>query len=273
VFAIAVPAPPLRWWYAQIHTDSGPDSSYLRRRSACKRCRPTAATQRHASIDALAAAVVFERAYIHRSLPARVAAGGTAAVQHGVRDEIGFALKENARPLAELLRNRGFETGAAVSSFLLRPESGVAQGFSFFDAELPDEPGGPSPVVERAGAQTTDAAVRWLRSRKGHRFFLFVQVNEDAAESTVKQLVWAQDLDLATVDHRPDGRSRRDRHRHDAQRHLARAAARKQPAGEGRGRVYPSAHRHSSTVLDLVRAHSLGLRGRAFARWRRRGGV
>src|SRR5918993_390193 len=83
------------------------------------------------AIDALAAdAVVFERAYTHSplTLPANASLlAGQLPFEHGVRDEAGFALKDDTRSLAELLRNRGFETGAAGSSFLLRPESGVAQ--------------------------------------------------------------------------------------------------------------------------------------------------
>src|SRR5688572_25485731 len=145
------------------------------------------------SIDALAAdAVVFERAYTHSplTLPAHASLlAGQLPFEHGVRDEAGFAMKDETRSLAELLRNRGFETGAAVSSFLLRRESGVAQGFSFFDAELPEETGEPGPVVERDGTQTTAAAEEWVRTQRGQRFFLFVQVSEGAAESTVTRLV------------------------------------------------------------------------------------
>ena len=196
VFVIAVAGAALAgWWYARESTPhqgpivlisvDGLSPSQLPVDGSAGATTP--------AIDALAAdAVIFERAYTHSplTLPAHASLlAGQLPFEHGVRDEAGFALKDNAGSLAELLRNRGFETGAAVSSFLLRPETGVAQGFSFFDAELPDEPGAPSPVVERDGEQTADAAARWLRSRTGHRLFLFVQVNEEAAESTVTQLV------------------------------------------------------------------------------------
>ncbi|HEX2459693.1 MAG TPA: sulfatase-like hydrolase/transferase, partial [Vicinamibacterales bacterium] len=138
------------------------------------------ASSRSPAIDAVSAdAVVFEHAYAHSplTLPAHASIlAGQLPFEHGVRDEAGFALSDDARSLAELLRSRGFETGAAVSSFLLRPESGVAQGFSFFDAELSAEPGQDTPVVERDGERTTDAAERWVRARRGHRFFLFLQV-------------------------------------------------------------------------------------------------
>ena len=151
------------------------------------------APSRSPAIDAVSAdAVVFEHAYAHSplTLPAHASIlAGQLPFEHGVRDEAGFALSDDARSLAELLRSRGFETGAAVSSFLLRPESGVAQGFSFFDAELSAEPGQDTPVVERDGERTTDAAERWVRARRGHRFFLFLQVDEQSADASVARLV------------------------------------------------------------------------------------
>ena len=187
-----------------------------------------------------------------------------------MRDEAGFALKENAHPLAELLRNLGFETGAAVSSFLLRQESGVAQGFPFFDAELPDEPGAPSPVVERDDAQTTGAAARWLRSRRGHRFFLFVQVSEGAAEPTVTQLVTELKAlglyDQATIVLTADrGEASAGMSLDDTSLHVP--LLMKQPDGEGAGHRVAVPVQHIDilpTVLDLVRAPiPSGLRGRS----------
>src|SRR5215207_6138284 len=69
------------------------------------------------AIDALAAdAIVFDQAYTHslQVLPAHASLlTGQLPFQHGVRDDGGFVLKNDARTLAELLKNRGFNTGAA----------------------------------------------------------------------------------------------------------------------------------------------------------------
>src|SRR5262245_30694016 len=69
------------------------------------------------AIDALAnESVVFERAYTHspQSLPAHVSLlTGRLPIDHGVRDDAGFSLATGTSTLAELLRNRGFATGAA----------------------------------------------------------------------------------------------------------------------------------------------------------------
>jgi tetratricopeptide (TPR) repeat protein len=225
------------------------------------------------AIDALSAdAVVFERAYAHSplTLPAHASIlAGQLPFEHGVRDETGFTLKDEARSLPELLRNRGFETGAAVSSFLLRPESGVAQGFSFFDAETPQ--GAPTaPVLVRDGLETADAAERWLRSRRGHRFMLFIQVDEATADSAVTRLVEqlkARDLyEQATIVLTADRAESGDG------LSLDEAALRvpllvKQPESEGAGRRIAGPVQHIDllpTVLDLVRAPiPSGLRGRS----------
>ena len=226
------------------------------------------------AIDALAAdAVVFERAYAHSplTLPAHASIlAGQLPFEHGVRDEAGFTLKDEARSLPELLRSRGFETGAAVSSFLLRPESGVAQGFSFFDAETSGAARPNAPVLVRDGIETTDAAERWLRARSGHRFLLFVQVDEASADATVARLVQelrAQDLyDRATII------LTADRGEAGTGLSLNEAALRvpllvKQPDGDGAGRRIAGPVQHIDllpTVLDLVRAPiPSGLRGRS----------
>ena len=229
------------------------------------------------AIDALAAdGVVFDRAYTHSplTLPAHASIlAGQLPFEHGVRDEAGFALKDDSRPIAELLRNRGFETGAAVSSFVLRPKSGVAQGFSFFDANLPAEPVEGAPVVARDGRATADVAETWLDGRRGHRFFLFVQVDEDAAETAIGSLVghlksrglYDQATILLTADHAGSG----------AGVALDDAALRvpfivKQPGRKGAGRHVATPVQHIDilpTVLDLVRAPiPAGLRGRSLRR-------
>ena len=78
-----------------------------------------------------------------------------------------------------MLRSRGFSTGAAVSSFLLRPASGVAQGFAFFDAELPDERCTMArPALERDGQPDARRRRALAATQNGQRFFLFVQVDQ-----------------------------------------------------------------------------------------------
>jgi tetratricopeptide (TPR) repeat protein len=226
------------------------------------------------AIDALAnESIVFDRAYTHspQTLPAHASIlTGQLPPEHGVRDEAGFTLPAGARTIAELLRNRGFTTGAAVSSFLLRPHSGLSQGFSFFDAEIPAPNGDEMPALERPGAQTVDAAERWIQMRSGQRFFLFVQVDGRDADTAVARLSAALKqhrlYDGATIlvvgDHGEagSGMSLDDRA-------LRVPLIVKQPNGEGAGRRVTAPVQHIDlvpTILDLVRAPEAGgLRGRS----------
>src|SRR6478672_1743061 len=99
------------------------------------------ANVRTPAIDALAAdGVVFERAYSHapQTLPAHASLlSGQLPFETGVRDNVGFTIKTGERLLPQMLRDRGFTTGGIVSSYVLRKETGIAQGFDFFDGEMP----------------------------------------------------------------------------------------------------------------------------------------
>jgi len=144
------------------------------------------------AIDALASeSVVFDRAYTHstQSLPAHASLlTGRLPIEHGVRDDAGFAIGSDTSTLAGLLRNRGFATGAAVSSFLLRQRTGLGQGFSFFDDDMPAGSTDAQAATERPGSQTIDVAERWMSTQNGQRFFLFVQVPAQDADAAVMRL-------------------------------------------------------------------------------------
>lgn len=226
------------------------------------------------SIDQLARdSVVFEHAYTHslQVLPAHTSIlSGQLPMEHGVRDDAGFVLRPDVRTLAELLQSRGFSTAAAVSSFLLRPESGLAQGFTHFDADRPEPQNGERPVLERDGAATMDAAERWVESSRSRRFFLFVQFSGASADGAIARLTQRLrtrgDYDNATIvfvgDHGEVGPGMA----------LDEASLQvplfiKQPGSAGAGQRVASPVQHIDivpTLLDLVRAPIPGsLRGRS----------
>jgi len=275
VFTAAVGAAAVGWWYARespphqgpivLLAVDGLSTSGLTSYGARTSAAP--------AIDALAAdGVVFEHAYIHSPamLPAYTSLlTGQLPFDHGVRDEAGFALKTDTRTLADLLRSRGFSTGAAVSSFLLRKATGLSRGFAFYGGELGEDTQD-RPVVERAGTATFDTAAQWLRAQTGQRFMLFLEVPADGADTVARSLV---DLlkerrlyDKATmivVGGRGAGA---------ASGRLDDGSLRvplivKQPNQDGAGRRVPAPVQHIDllpTVLDLVRAPIPGgLRGRS----------
>ena len=134
------------------------------------------------AIDALAKdGVVFERAYSHapQTLPAHAALlSGRLPYETGVRDTVGFTVSRDERLLAELLADRGYATAGVVSSYALRGSTGIAQGFSFYDDDLAEEPGDAKGRHERDGAESIASAEEWLESVGTERAFLFLHLNE-----------------------------------------------------------------------------------------------
>jgi tetratricopeptide (TPR) repeat protein len=191
VGAMALGAAAAGWWYArESPPHQGPivlvAIDGLSNRDLAVYGDPTSTMP---SIDALAAeGVTFTRAYAHtpQTLPGYTTLlTGRLPFEHGVRDDGGFVLRPEVRTLAELLRNRGFATGGAVSTFLLRSETGIAQGFSFFDGKFTATPA----VVERAGDATATGALAWLDSQSGQRFFMFVEAPRAGADAVVASVV------------------------------------------------------------------------------------
>ncbi len=135
------------------------------------------------AIDALAAdGVVFDRAYSHapQTLPAHAALlSGRLPFETGVRDNVGFVVKPGERLLPQMLHERGFATGGVVSAYVLRKDTGIAQGFDFYDADLP--PTSPELAisqVQRSGTESEAVAEHWLNSIGTSRAFLFLHLYE-----------------------------------------------------------------------------------------------
>jgi arylsulfatase A-like enzyme/Tfp pilus assembly protein PilF len=134
------------------------------------------------AIDALAAdGTVFERAYSHspQALPAYTTLlSGRLPFETGVRDEVGFTVKRNERLLPQMLRERGYSTAGIVSTSRLRRETGISQGFDFYDDEIPGRPDDSFSGVSRRDDTDSEAiAERWLDEQTSSRLFLFLQLD------------------------------------------------------------------------------------------------
>ena len=135
------------------------------------------------NIDRLAGdGVVFENAYSHSplTLPAHTSLlSGTLPFEHGVRDNIGFTVKPGQRFLQHALRDRGYATAGFVSAYVLRQQTGINQGFDRYDDVLPPvSPDEPLGQVQRGGADTVAAAIKWIDTQTSPKFFLFVHIYE-----------------------------------------------------------------------------------------------
>jgi choline-sulfatase len=123
------------------------------------------------ALDALAAdAVAFDRAYAHSplTLPSHVSMlSGLLPFQTGVRDEIGFPIRQEVSLLPQLLHRRGFKTGGVVSNVLLRKDTGLGPAFGFFDDEH----------TGKDAAEAVKVAEQWIDTIGTGRFFLFLHLD------------------------------------------------------------------------------------------------
>ncbi len=165
------------------------------------------------AIDALAAdGVVFERAYSPAplTLPAHASLlTGLSPPEHGLRDNTGYQLDAGRIDAGEvpllplLLKQAGYATGAAVSSFVLRRQTGLAQGFDVYEDSIGFADGTGSP--QRAGQETLALAREWLREHGGEPFFLFFHLNEphtpyEPPEPFASRYASAYDGEVAAAD-------------------------------------------------------------------------
>jgi choline-sulfatase len=126
--------------------------------------------------------IVFEDVYSHcpLTLPSHASLlTGTLPVHHGVRDNIGYAVRADERTLAVRFKAGGYATGAAVSAFVLRHQTGIGRGFDFFDDRIEMAGTGESlSDTQRDGAKTVDALAAWIDGREGGRIFAFLHLYE-----------------------------------------------------------------------------------------------
>jgi arylsulfatase A-like enzyme/Tfp pilus assembly protein PilF len=129
------------------------------------------------AIDALARdSIVFENAYSQAplTLPSHTTLlTGLLPTQHGVRDNVGFRLAPEHPTLAAALKERGYATAAAVSSFALRRDRGLAAGFDLYDDDF-----GAGNADERAGPETAKKLEAFAQSHAGRPLFLFLHLYE-----------------------------------------------------------------------------------------------
>jgi choline-sulfatase len=127
-------------------------------------------------------AVVFDRAYAHapQTLPSHASMfTGRLPFEHKVRDNLGFTLSDGTATLASMFKAAGYATGGFVSAYVLRPETGIGQGFDVYDAKFPAMAADRSAAqVQRSGPQTLAAAEAWLKGITSDRFFLFLHLYE-----------------------------------------------------------------------------------------------
>jgi choline-sulfatase len=127
-------------------------------------------------------AILYRTAYSHcpMTLPSHLSMlTGLLPPEHGVRDNVGFRFDATRHEtLQALLRANGYATGAAVSSYVLRRETGIADSFDFYDDALDVHPGSKFIDYQRSGFATEPVAERWIGEHATKPFFFFLHLYE-----------------------------------------------------------------------------------------------
>ncbi|MEM6796459.1 MAG: sulfatase-like hydrolase/transferase [Acidobacteriota bacterium] len=140
------------------------------------------------AVDGLAErGVLFERAFspVPITLPSHsTMMTGKVPFAHGVRDNGLFNLGGEQETLAEILRDAGYRTAAAIGAFPLIGSMGISQGFELYDDHLttPYEdlygdrifPKERLFFDERRAARVNEAVLPWLEKHHAEPFFLWV---------------------------------------------------------------------------------------------------
>ncbi len=131
------------------------------------------------NIDAIAAdGVLFEHCFspVPLTLPAHsTMLTGTNPIYHGVHDNTNYRFGESNMTLAEILQQKGFYTGAIVSTFVLDTQFGLNQGFDTYNDKFGQKEESEKAFIdERKGDKASELACQWLTKQKSKPFFLFL---------------------------------------------------------------------------------------------------
>lgn len=153
--------------------------------------------------------LLFQRAYTHvpLTLPAHASLlTGTLPAEHGVRDNLGYSVDAARTPLLQQrLSAAGYATGGAVSAFVLRTATGIAEGFDVYEDDIEVTTSAGIQANQRSGGETLDAIRPWLRENAGGAFFLFFHIFEphspyDPPEPFASRFEDAYDGEVASAD-------------------------------------------------------------------------
>ncbi len=168
------------------------------------------------AIDALRRdGVLFEHAYSHTplTLPSHTALlTGVLPAVSGVRDNVGYSLdaskvKDGTLPyLPFLLQQKGYQTGGAVSAYVLRASTGLNEGFDRYDDAIEFKTRTGLGGLQRDGNETLNAALPWLRQAASKPFFLFFHLYEPHTPYTppepfASRYASKYDGEIASADH------------------------------------------------------------------------
>ncbi len=131
------------------------------------------------AIDALAKrGVLFEKSFSHVpiTLPAHTSIlTGMLPCAHGVHDNGTYEAGDDLRTLPEILKEKGYSTGAVVGSFVLDAQFGLDQGFDSYDDDfVATRKQRQRLFAERQAEEVATLGMKWIGAHSGGPFFLWL---------------------------------------------------------------------------------------------------
>ena len=163
------------------------------------------------ALDALRGdSILFQNAWSHcpMTLPSHVSMlTGLLPTQHDVRNNLGYRFHPSKVPtVSSILKQHGYATGAAVSSFVLRGETGLSEAFDWYEDSIRPDAGSTFIDYQRNGAETAALATQWIEQNKAKPFFLLLHLYEphvpySPPEPFASEYPNRYDGEIASADH------------------------------------------------------------------------
>lgn len=109
---------------------------------------------------------------------------GLQPYNHGIRHLFKEKLNPKVKTLAQVLRNKGYKTGAIVSCPGMKKWYGFSKGFDYYDDKIPRLLDGSDPLltidVKKRGTAlkranlVVEKANYWIKNKKDKKYFLFI---------------------------------------------------------------------------------------------------
>ncbi len=103
---------------------------------------------------------------------------GTQPLFHGVRDNGGFLVPQELTTLAEVFKEKDYQTSAFVAAYVLDSKWGLDQGFDYYfdQFDLSKYKSISLGNVQRRGDEVIDETLSWLEQHKNERFFTWIHL-------------------------------------------------------------------------------------------------
>lgn len=134
------------------------------------------------AIDALRRdSILFTNAYAHvpLTLPSHASVlTGKLPQTHNVRNNVGYTVAAGIPTIPTMLKPAGYESGGAVSAYVLRSSTGIGATFDFYDDGIVSKPDVALGSLQRAGGDTAAVARQWISGRRDKPFFFMLHLFE-----------------------------------------------------------------------------------------------